>query len=65
MVPDPFPGKLMSRMAWDTSNVALQVLGVSIVTLVVCPLPSQSPLQPTKVDPLAASVINVTTVPAA
>ena len=76
-VPDPWPPMPMPIMPMppppsitvtvkvnrNTSNVAVQLRAASIVTLVVCELPPQSPLQPANVDPLAASADSVTTVP--
>ena len=43
--------------------VAVQLLAASIVTLAVGEVPSQSPLQPVKIEPLDASAISVTSVP--
>ena len=65
-VPDPSPATVTFRVAvccCSTSNVAVQLRAASIVTLAVCELPPQSPLQPANVDPLDASAVSVTTVP--
>ena len=63
-VPDPLPVIVRLKVACDTLNVAVQPRAASIVTLAVCELPPQSsPLQPTNVDPLAASAVSVTSVP--
>ena len=47
----------------NTLNVAVQLRAASIVTLVVCELPPQSPLQPANIDPLAGAADSVTSVP--
>ncbi len=62
-VPDPAPATVTVKVNCDTLNVAVQLRAASIVTLVVCELPSQAPLQPANVDPLAGSAASVTTVP--
>ena len=62
-VPDPAPATFKLKVNCSTSNVAVQLRAASIVTLAV-PLPLQSPLQPANVDPLDASAVSVTTVPA-
>ena len=53
----------LTRVACDTSNVAVQLFGASIVTLVSCAFPLQSPPQPVNVDPGADVAVNVTTIP--
>ena len=65
-VPDPSPATVTVRVAvccCSTSNVAVQLRAASIVTLAVCELPSQAPLQPANVDPLAGAADSVTSVP--
>ena len=65
-VPDPAPVTVTFRVAvscCSTSNVAVQLRAAASVTLVVCELPPQSPLQPANVDPLAAAAVSVTSVP--
>ena len=63
-VPTPSPATVRLKVNCSTSNVAVQLRASSIVTLAVCELPPQSsPLQPTNVDPLAASAVSVTPVP--
>ena len=62
-VPHPVPGTDIYRVACDTSNVAVQLFGASIVTLVSCAFPLQSPPQPVNVDPGADVAVNVTTIP--
>ena len=65
-VPDPAPATVTFKVAvccCSTLNVAVQLRAASIVTLAVCELPSQAPLQPANVDPLAASADSVTSVP--
>ena len=64
-VPHPVPGTDMYRLTCDTSKVAVQLFGVSIVTLVSCALPLQSSPQPVNVDPGAGVAVSVTTVPGA
>jgi hypothetical protein len=44
-------------------KVAVQLRAASIVTLVVCELPPQAPLQLANVDPLAGAAVSVTSVP--
>ena len=70
-VPDPAPVTVtvrvrvtvVRRCCCSTSNVAVQLRAASIVTLAVCELPPQSPLQPANIDPLAGAAVNVTAVP--
>ena len=65
-VPTPSPAKFTFRVAvcsCSTSNVAVQLRPAAIVTLAVCELPPQSPLQPANVDPLAGAAVSVTSVP--
>ena len=67
-VPDPSPATVTFRVAvccCSTSNVAVQLRAAAIVTLAVCELPLQSPLQPANVDPLAGAAVSVTSVPVA
>ena len=61
-VPDPATVTVKVNCG-DTLNVAVQIRAASIVTLVVCELPSQAPLQPANVDPLAGAADSVTSVP--
>ena len=62
-VPDPLPAIVRLKVNCVTLNVAVQIRAASIVTLVVCELPSQAPLQPANVDPLAGAADSVTSVP--
>ena len=62
-VPDPAPVTVTFKVSCSTSNVAVQLRPAAIVTLAVCELPLQSPLQPANVDPLAGAAVSVTSVP--
>jgi hypothetical protein len=65
-VPLPVPALLtvsVNVVVWRV-KVAATVVGAFIVT-VQGPVPVQPPLQPVKVDPLAALAVRVTTVPLA
>ena len=64
-VPDPVPANVRLKATCDTLNVAVQLRAAAIVTLAVCELPPQSPLQPANVDPLAGAAVSVTAVPVA
>ena len=71
-VPDPAPVTVTFRFRFrflgavccgSTSNVAVQLRAVSIVTFAVGAVPPQSSLQPVNVDPLTAAAVSVTAVP--
>ena len=66
-VPDPAPASVTPRVAncCGSSNVAVQLLAASIVTLVAAAVPLQAPPQPVKVDPEAGVAVSVTTAPIA
>ena len=61
--PVPAPATVTVKVNCDTLNVAVQLRAASIVTLAVCELPLQAPLQPANVDPLAGAADSVTSVP--
>ena len=61
--PVPVPATVTVKVNCDTLNVAVQLRAASIVTLAVCELPSQAPLQPANVDPLAGAADSVTSEP--
>ena len=62
-VPDPAPVTVTFKVNCSTSNVAVQLRAAASVTLVVCELPPQAPLQPANIDPLAGAAVSVTSVP--
>ena len=64
--PDPRPAIVRLKVNCSKSNVAVHLTIVSIVIVAVCPFTSRpQPLDhPANVDPLAASAVSVTTVPA-
>jgi hypothetical protein len=64
-VPDPAPASVTPKMVncCGSSNVAVQLLATSIVTLVANAVPAQAPPQPLNVDPDAGVAVSVTSVP--
>ena len=65
-IPDPVPSLVIVRVyvvVVDRLNVAVQVVSLSIITVVCEAVPKQSPDQPTKVEPESATAVRVTVVP--
>ena len=63
-VPDPATVTVrVTACSSSTLNVAVQLRAAASVTLVVCELPPQAPLQLANVDPLAGAAVSVTSVP--
>jgi hypothetical protein len=61
-VPVPVPALATVKANVGRANVAVTLRAVVILTVQV-PVPVQAPLQPVKVDPLAAAAVRVTLVP--
>ena len=60
-VPVPVPDLATVRLYWFRVNAAVTDFAAVMVTVQV-PVPVQAPLQPAKVEPVAAAAVKVTAV---